>query len=203
MTLTRKQILLFTPTLLALTSLMLGCGSSSMGTKKKPSSTTTTYTLTETPATVLPAAGAEGYRVKVQGSGYSSHSYSVQTGKVLKVRFIPGKQNQQNDGRFYQYSMLAVYLGIGEASQPTELVYNGYGGGSALQSSVIDLSDFIPACESGASNCRQAVVITVSKPSNDDACRNSGYQYCPYSHVPDGHSWNGTLVIQTDDTAAI
>lgn len=202
MLLIRNQILILSPSLLLLASLVSGCGQSTLAPNKKTTSTVS-YALTDAPATILPAATGEGYRVKVQGNGYSSHSFSVQTGKTLKVRFIPGKQNTQDDGQFYPYSMLGVYLGVGSNAQPTELVYNGYGGGSALQSSVIDLSDFIPACASGASSCRQAVVITVSQPNNDDACINSGYQSCPYAHVPSGHSWNGTLVIQTDDTSAI
>jgi hypothetical protein len=202
MLLIRNQILILSPTLLLLASLVSGCGPSSMASKKKTTSTVT-YTLTDAPATVLSPSAGEGYRTKVQGNGYSSHSFSVMTGKTLKVRFIPGKQNTQDDGQFYQYSMLGVYLGVGSNAQPTELVYNGYGGGSAMQSSVIDLSDFIPPCASGASSCRQAVVITVSQPNSDDACLNSSYQSCPYAHVPSGHSWNGTLVIQTDDTSAI
>jgi len=144
------------------------------------------------------------YRVAIQGNGYDSHSVTVPVGTVLKVAFIAGKQNAEASGVFYPYSMLAVYMGVGSNLQPTQLIENGYSGGTAQESTVIDLSSsFTSTCASGSASCRQQVTVIVTQPNNDDACLNSGYSGCPYAHVPTGHPWNGTLLIQTDDTTSL
>lgn len=157
------------------------------------------------PTTVGASTGTNSpYQFNIQGNGYDSHTVTVSAGTVLKVRFIAGKQNQETNGQFYQYSMLGVYVGVGADLQPTGMISNGYGGYQAAESAVIDLSQFVGSnCSTSNPACRQNVIITVNQPHDDDACINQGYTYCPNSQVPGGHPWNGTLVVQTDDTIAI
>ena len=153
------------------------------------------------------AGGQAPAKVKIQGTGYSGqYSVKVPVGRVLKVAFTPGKQaSTASDGKFYPYSVLSVYIGVGNNIQPTSLLYNGYGGGNAEQSQVIDLSDaFNNTCGSDP-NCRQDVVVTVSRAQSDDGCYSVPNQICAagYTHVPEGHPWTGTLFIQNDDTSAL
>ena len=89
--------------------------------------------------------------------------------------------------------------------KPT-LLYNGYGSPQSTDagetSGILDYSSSIPqTCSQTDSTCRQQVTITINHPNSDDICINSG-AYCPtgYAHVPADHPWNGTLLIETDDT---
>lgn len=210
-----KNLVLLSPALLLLTAIGTGCGmsyapanaagsTSSYSSSGTDSSASTSGVPTTSAATTSGGGGQAPYQINIQGSGYDSHSVTLSTGTTLKVRFIAGKQSQETGGQFYPYSMLGVYVGVGSNLQPTEMVYNGYGGYPAEQSSVIDLSQFVGSgCNSSNPTCRQSVTITVTQPNNDDACLNQSVYYCPYNHVPDGHPWNGTLVVQTDDTTSI
>jgi hypothetical protein len=201
--------MLLSPTLILLTAIGSGCGSPYPVNRQSSSTSTTSepYSQSSTPVSVgasSPGVGGQApFQVKIQGNGYDSHSVTVTTGNTLKVAFIPGKQNSEANGVFYPYSMLAVYVGVGTNLQPTQLLYNGYYGQSAQESSVIDLSGaFASKCNSGDTSCRQQVTVIVAQPNDDDSCLNTGLG-CPYSHVPSGHPWNGTLIIETDDTSPI
>jgi hypothetical protein len=201
-----KNLLLLSPVVLLLL-VGTGCGSP-YATKINTGSSSITVTDAAGASTSASSTGTTGtqapYRVAIQGSGYDSHSVVVSTGSTLKVAFIAGKQNAEASGVFYPYSVLAVYMGVGTNLQPTQLIENGYGGGTPQESTVIDLSSsFTSTCSSSDPTCRQKVTVIVTQPNNDDACINSSYANCPYSHVPSGHPWNGTLLIQTDDTTAI
>jgi hypothetical protein len=203
------------PVLILLTSLGTGCGNYTYQKKKTAKDVTgdsisdlSDYFSTGSQSAGASAGGMAPVKVKIRGTGYSgSYSVEVPANRVLKVAFLPGKQDaQSSDGKFYNYSMLSVYVGVGQISQPTELLANGYGGGTARQSSVIDLSDaFTRTCSPDDSSCRQKVTITINQPQSDDVCFNQANTYCGgyYGHVPEGHPWNGTLIIQNDDTSAI
>lgn len=201
-----KNLLLLSPAVLLLI-IGTGCGSP-YATKINGGNSSITVTDAGGASTAASSSGTTGtqapYRVSIQGTGYDSHSVIVSVGSTLKVAFIAGKQNAEANGVFYPYSMLAVYLGVGTNLQPTQLVQNGYGGSTAQESTVIDLSNsFASTCSSSDPTCRQKVTVVVTQPNSDDACINTSYASCPYAHVPSGHPWNGTLLIQTDDTTAI
>ena len=173
------------------------------------SGTTTTTSSTPTTSTTDSSSTATGTDAPivftVSGTGYVSKTVSVRTGKVLRVKFVPGVANQAiaGTGATANYSAMGVYLAVGSASaQATPLLNNGFYG--TAQSAVVDLSSALSTtCSSGTdTTCRTSVTITVSKPNLDYYCITSGY-YCPYSQAPSTVPWNATLTIQTDDTTAI
>lgn len=205
----QRNRMLLAPTLILLTAVLTACGSP-INSLKATNESSSGGSSTSEPITIGASTGAglqSPYSVAIKGTGYDSLSVTVPVGSVLKVAFIAGTQDAEYNGVFYPYSALAVYLGVGTNLQPTQLVHNGYGGTTAEISTVIDLSNaFTSTCQSGNTNCRTQVSVVITQPQDDDACINQttyNPSACPYSHVPTGHPWNGTLMIQTDDTTAI
>jgi hypothetical protein len=144
-------------------------------------------------------------RQRIEETGYVSTSFSVSAGYKLRIRFTPGIQDKNVAGTGFtpNYSKLGVYITVGSLTQPTPMLSNGFQGGDAQSSHIMDFSQAISAgCSGGGTACRQDVTITVSKPNNDYWCLNWG-QYCPYAHVYESHPWNGVLEIETDDTEAL
>ena len=159
-----------------------------------------------TPTSSARNTGVAPYRYTVSGVGYDSHTFKVSAGHILKVRFTPGRQNRTQPGTSYtwQYSILGVFIEVGGNSHPTAPLKNGYPSGQPESSSVMDFSDSIgTGCVTTDTGCRKSVTITVNRPNNDDACINYSGYYCPYTRVPDGHPWNGTIEIETDDTNSL
>ncbi len=144
----------------------------------------------------------------VSGVGYTTYSLTVKANKTIKIKFSPGVQTEkiQNTGYSPQYSIMGIYISVGNETKPTEMLKNGLNGpngGDAEVSSVLDFSNaFTKTCSKTEATCRQDVKITISKPNNDYVCLNSGW-YCPWTRVQEGHPWNGTLTVQTDDTDPI
>jgi hypothetical protein len=208
-----KNLILITPAIVLLT-LGAGCGSQNLAGLKTQTgyaggggggvATGTTTTTTDGSSTPT-NTGVAPYTFPINGTGYSSISISVSTSQILKVKFAPGRQNRtiQNTGYTPQYSALGVFIKVGGDTQATALLNNGYYA-AAESSTALDFSaSFTKNCAASNTTCRQQVTITVLQPNDDDACINLGYTYCPYAHVPDGHPWNGTLTVQTDDTNSI
>jgi len=142
---------------------------------------------------------------RVGGVGYSSTTFTVQVNKVLKVKFTPGIQDEAapQSNYVYHYSKLGIFVSIeGRTRQATEMLSNGLFDQKPETSRIIDLSTSFSRTCGGDEDCRQNVTITIDQPNNDFWCLNA-YANCPWSHVPDGHPWHGTLTIQTDDTDAI
>jgi hypothetical protein len=207
-----KNFLLISPALIFLTVMGTGCGRPPYKTTSQGGTNTDLNLTGDNPgggdnSGGTPGTGIPAQRFTVQGTGYDTHYFTVKTRSVLKVKFIPGRQDRTQSGTGYtwQYSMLGVFIGVGGTTQPTAPLYNGYGGTTAESSTVMDLSSFYTkTCSSSDTACRQSVTITVTQPNNDDNCINRGVCYPQqWSHVPDNHPWNGTLVVQTDDTDAI
>ncbi len=149
--------------------------------------------------------GVPPIQFRVGTVGYNSVTLTVSTGKILKVKFTPGVQDQVVPGTGFtaNYSGLGVYIGVGSNNKPTPLLYNGLFGGTAQTSAIMDFSSTIAAnCPTNDATCRKDVVITVSQPNNDYWCLNYS-MYCPWTHVYDTHPWNGNLFVQTDDTDSI
>lgn len=141
----------------------------------------------------------------VRSVGYTATTYTVRARKSLKVRFTPGVQDSavKDTGFHPQYSKLAVYVKVGERSQPTALLSNGMTSGSAENSHIMDFSSsFEKTCAEEDATCREEVTITVEKPNYDFYCLNYG-MYCSHTQVYETHPWNGTLTVQTDDTVLL
>lgn len=150
--------------------------------------------------------GVPQYRFKISGVGYTSQQVTVKANRILKMRFSPGWQDRpyQNTGYTFHYSMLGVFIDVAGQTQDTSLLYNGYpkSDSAGETSRVLDFSSaFTRKCAATDADCRQTITIVVKQPNSDAACLNWG-QGCSYAHVPDGHSWNGTLIVETDDTDA-
>lgn len=140
---------------------------------------------------------------RVDAIGYTSTTVKVSARNVLKIRFAPGVNDKTISGSNVnpQYAALGVYITVNGTSLPTPLLFNGYFSGTSQETSdVLDFSNaFARTCASDDTLCRETVTIKIEKPNNDYWCVNYG-AYCPYTHVPDNHPWNGTLKVQTDDT---
>lgn len=150
--------------------------------------------------------GVPVYSHLIQGTGYTSVSVTVQTNRILKVQFIPGTQDRNVAGTGFtpQYSRMGVYIKVGSQSQPTEMLGNGSSGGDAEKSRILEFSNsFTRSCNRADTTCRQDVTITVEKPNYDYFCLIGYFPGCPWSHVWETHPWNGTLLVQTDDTDAL
>lgn len=167
------------------------------------STTTTTPSPTPSPSATSITGSSPPYSFRVGAVGYTSTTVSVSAGQVLKIKFTPGVQDQAiaGTGVYPNYSMLGVYITVNGVVGATEMLSNGFRGGGAQTSSVMDFSNAIAGSCSNSS-CRQSVTITIDHPNNDYWCYNYG-QFCPYSWVYNTHPWHGTLEIQTDDTTAI
>ncbi|MGK5088865.1 hypothetical protein WDW86_15005 [Bdellovibrionota bacterium FG-2] len=173
-------------------------GTSTTGTATTPATTTTSASATSA------SKGIPAFIQIVEGIGYTNAvEIKVRTGKVLKLKFAPGAQNRSVAGTGFSplYSKLGVYITVGSYTQPTEMLSNGYAGGAAQESHVMDFStSFTNACSD--SSCRQDVIIKISQPNYDYWCINY-MMGCPWQKVHSTHPWNGTLTIQTDDTDAL
>ena len=143
---------------------------------------------------------------QVRGTGYSQKSITVSTRRTLKVSFTPGVQDTNLSGTGYtiNYAYMGVFIKVGSETKPTPLLYNGYLGGNAETTTAMDFSSSVPngCTTSSADTCRQSVTITVKQPNTDFRCLNYGTN-CSHAHVEDGHPWNGTIRVQTDDTDAL
>ncbi|MGK5083322.1 hypothetical protein WDW37_08440 [Bdellovibrionota bacterium FG-1] len=203
---------------LALCWATLGCGtysntkaasaitsSGGAGVATGTDTTTSSPTTTGATTTAVRNTGVPPYSFPISGTGYDSHTISVSAGKILKVTFSPGTQdrNQSGTGYTWNYTVLGVFISVGSSTKPTPPLANGYTAGQAQRSDPMDFSGSIHStCTNSDTKCRQQVTITIQKPNNDDQCFNFGVG-CPYNHVPDGHPWNGTLLVETDDTNSL
>ena len=131
----------------------------------------------------------------------------VETHSRLKLRFVPGiNQEEIFEPPIFiipQYSKLGGVVGVdGGPATGVPALSNGLV--EPLEfSAALDLSlSFTPTCPLSVPDCRQQVVIEFFNPFNDYTCLNEGSD-CPTAPVPDGHPWNGTLLIETDDTQPI
>ena len=147
-------------------------------------------------------------RYSIEGVGSGGQQIKVYTKNTLKMRFIPGVQTQTDSqtGRVSHYTALSVSLRVGSRKITLPFLRNALLQGQADPSAIIDLSSAItPLCsehESGV-NCFQNVTVVVENPINDDACNNLSWSACPVAPVPNGHAWNGQLLVQTDLTEAL
>ncbi len=145
--------------------------------------------------------------LRVEGVGYNDVLVpNIPAGKILKVQFIPGQQDQvvANSNFSPIYSQLGVYISVGAQSVATPLLNNGLQtGGVASKSPIVSFATAIQGnCAAGDLDCRVPVTIRISKPNYDYWCLNY-LMYCPNTQMHGTHPWNGTLVIQTDDTDPI
>jgi hypothetical protein len=150
-------------------------------------------------------AGSPLISERVEATGYTTTSLTVVTGRKLKLRFRPGIQDKNVEGTGFtpHYSKLGVYIAVGELTQPTPMLRNGFSGGDAQSSHIMDFSQQISdGCDTSDPDCRQEVTITISKPNNDYWCLN-WQMYCPYAQMHSTHPWNGTLELETDDTVPL
>jgi hypothetical protein len=166
-------------------------------------------------------SGAPMIQAEVEGVGYTSTYFTLPTRSILRVKFIPGIQKSQVEGTGFtpQYSKLGVYITVNGKQSITSLLSNGLSS-SVSESRVFDFSNVISNNCGTDEDCREDITIEVHKPNYDYWCFNfpSGFyeqsnkgntyrypsEYCPHTQVYDTeqgkHPWNGTLVIQTDDT---
>ena len=150
--------------------------------------------------------------------GYTATTFTVSTRDVLKVQFVPGKNTVRSANRNYTgytpYSKLAVFVSVEGSDQATTLLNNGLDGNAVQKSAVLNFSDaFTNNCASTDTTCRNSVTITVYKPNYDFFQWNYGtYCFAPpsapaycadHTQVVDGHEWEGTLFVQTNDTKAL
>ncbi|MCM2279509.1 MAG: hypothetical protein NDJ89_15645 [Oligoflexia bacterium] len=153
-----------------------------------------------------PKLGIPPLSLRVGTAGYNSVTVTVKARNLLKVRFVPGVQDETVSGSGFspKYSGLGVYVTVGSNTETTPLLYNGVFGGAAEKSSIFDFSNsFDRTCATGDTECKESVTITVSKPNYDYWCVNYGY-YCGYwTHIEPSHPWHGTLEIQTESTDAL
>jgi hypothetical protein len=143
--------------------------------------------------------------MRVGTIGYNSTTVTVNVRSVLKVQFTPGIQDETVAGTGFapQYSKLGVYIQVGTVVKATEMLSNGYTGGSPQKSSVLDFSSgILPDCDPTDASCRQPVEIRIFKPNNDYFCLNLG-MYCAWAQVYSTHPWHGELGVQTDDTDSL
>ncbi|MEK6577839.1 MAG: hypothetical protein AABZ55_01315 [Bdellovibrionota bacterium] len=160
-------------------------------------------TTTPSPSPIL--KGYPPITMRVDGTGFTTTTVTVYTNSILKLTFSPGTQDRTiaGTGQVATYSKMGVYIGIGSNLSPTEMLNNGFTGGTPQTSRVFDLSSsFTKTCAAGDSACRQAVTIKIGNPSNDFYCLNFG-SYCPWGTLYSTHPWNGTLRVQTDDTDSL
>jgi hypothetical protein len=200
--------------LVGLALLTSGCGGAFYGSTNRsvntdgsdsdyePSQAPATSTTTTT-STTATTSGSSPISVSVSGVGYVSTSAQVTTGKVLKITFTPGQQKTTDatTGQLDQYSMLGVYITVGSNTQATSMLSNGLYTGTAQKNAVLDFSSALPTTCASSTTCRQSVTITVDHPNSDYDCLIG--LYCPWTHVPTGVAWNGTLSVQTDDTTSL
>lgn len=153
-----------------------------------------------TPPEKRPETGVPPLSFRVGTIGYNSVTLSARAGKILKVQFTPGQQDENVKGTSFTpiYSRLGVYINIGGASKPTPMLSNGLTTGTPSSSSAMDFSSGLP-CAQEDDECRRTVAITVTKPNYDYWCYNFGTD-CPWTHIWETHPWHGTLEIETDDT---
>lgn len=147
--------------------------------------------------------GAPPISTRVGAIGYRSTSIDVRVNKILKIKFTPGINDEQIEGTGYspQYSKLAVFIKVGDESVATPLLNNGLQE-DQQSSAVIDFSDKIEGQCGDDPICRETITITIEKPNNDYWCLN-WETHCSHTHVHDTHPWNGTIMVQTDDTRAL
>jgi hypothetical protein len=146
---------------------------------------------------------------RVKQVGYNDFEITgIQAGKRLKVQFIPGKQDSPVavEGQEFMpfYSKLGVFITVNSQTTATPMLNNGFTPGStASKSPVIDFSSAIASqCQGQGDDCRKSITIKVGRPNYDYWCLNHAV-YCPWTHVHTTHPWNGTLLIETDDTVSI
>jgi len=133
--------------------------------------------------------------------GYTSVSFTVSTGDVLKVQFAPGVQDEvaPGTGFFANYSQMGVYIKVNGNEKPTALLSNGLVR-AAETSSIIDMSGSLGTSCTGDPLCRQTVTVTVTKPNYDYWCYSVGDCRYTHTHVYQNHPWNGFLYVETNDT---
>ena len=148
---------------------------------------------------------------EITGVGYDGSaaemSVVVRTKDVLKVRFQPGINSErvEDSGFVPQYSKLFVHISLGDgydAEKATPLRPNGVFE-AAQASPKLDFSAYIDSNAGPAdADGYRDVVINVRKANNNYWCYNYG-MYCTHTHVHHTHPWNGTLIVETDDTQEI
>ncbi len=142
--------------------------------------------------------------LRVEGVGYNEVVVpELPVGRKLKLQFIPGKQDSTvaNSNFLPHYSKLGVYITVGSQTIATPMLDNGYAVGAApVKSNILNFSMAVAEnCEGQDEDCRELVDIKVSRPNYDYWCLNY-LMYCPWTQVHATHPWNGTLLIETDDT---
>lgn len=201
------------------TLILSACGGQTFGTRSKYESSSYSFannynagnisspaTPSSSPTplpTTAPYTGLPPYQFKIEGVGYKTYHVTVQANRVLKVKFRPGINSKYVEGTKFtpRYSQLGVYIGVTDYSEPTEILNNGLTTGQVQTSSVIDFSSKILVSGNAVTD-RHEVEIIVNKPNNDYWCLNF-MMYCSWTNVWDTHPWNGTLLVQTDDTDPI
>lgn len=172
--------------------------SSSSGTTS--SSSAATASSSSSTSTGVPPQETRVDATGVNGKG----SIWVRVKDRLKVKFRPGLQDKKVSGSGFSpnYSRMSVTLTVGNSNRTTSVLYNGFNQ-PAQESSVQDFSSsFTKTCGASVTTCRQWVLVTVEKPKYDYWCLN--YQmYCDMADVYSTHPWNGTAIIETDDTDPI
>jgi hypothetical protein len=212
-----RMHILLTPTFALLVILGSGCGkapnlkNTTVG-KTGAGVATGTATTGTTPTDGSDSSGSASNGAplrtnQIEGTGYTAYSFTVSTRSILKIKFAPGLQDRVRPGTGYtdHYSFMGVYIKVGTMDQPTPPLSNGYNPQFPAEASApMDYSGaFTHTCASTDTACRQTVTITVHMPNNDDACLNAHWSCGALQHVPDGHTWNGTLTVQTDDTISM
>lgn len=147
--------------------------------------------------------GAPPYSFRVEGIGYNGMKLKVKANKKLKIKFTPGVQDQtvKDTGYSPEYSQLAVFIQVENTEKATPLLSNGLS--RAATSKTLDFSSgFTKTCPASSANCRQDVEITVHRPNYDHYCYMYG-MYCMHTKVYETHPWNGTITVETDDTASL
>lgn len=182
----------------------LGTSSSSSGTS---SSTTTSSSSAATGSTSSSSTstGVPPQETRIDAIGATGKGYVwVRVKDRLKVKFRPGLQDKKVSGTGFSpnYSKMSVTLTVGTSNRTTSDLYNGFNQ-PAQESSVQNFSSsFTKTCGSTATTCRQWVRVTIEKPRYDYWCLNYG-MYCDMTDVYSTHPWNGTVIIETDDTDPI
>ena len=140
----------------------------------------------------------------VRAFGYSNvYTTTVQANKILRVKFVPGSEQEQLDGGILRplYSKLAVYIHVDQTGSDCVIQPDGRFGPKCKATGILSNGVITPtdsrtfdfsgvfdnaACASDPSpDCRKEVTITVIKPNYDYLCLNRaaeglaiGIDYC-------------------------
>jgi len=145
------------------------------------------------------------FSFQIDGIGYNAETFTVQTRDILRLRFKPGQQNSFGSTQGYAaiYSLLAVFIKVGDLEIATPLLNNGLES-SVQTSNIMSFSTaFDQTCDPTDLACRQTVTVTVGRPNYDHFC----YKFflcTPTVHrqVYYSHGWNGEVQVETNDTEA-